>query len=113
MKLFGVDVVLMRGGESSCEWLLLGTGSSRARRNFLEGVLEGTPRKRFLCEAETPGKVFLDELLTFSEGLLVRGGRKSCERAYSEKLFRDGKTSRMDGISTMEHDFLASTQDVV
>jgi hypothetical protein len=33
----------------------------------------------------------------------VRGGRKSCEQAYSENLFGDGKTSHMNGIPTLEH----------
>jgi hypothetical protein len=74
---------------------------------------------KFSCEAETPRKGFSEELLerasrarrnlgrssqsNSSEGLLVRGGRRSCERAYSEKLFRDKTISRMNGIPTLEH----------
>jgi hypothetical protein len=91
----------------------------------------------FSCEAETTRRDLSEELLkqpsrvrqkllegtsarNSSEDLLVRGGRKLWERAYFEKLFRDGKTSRMNGIPTLEHhlsdlkhDFLASTQDLV
>jgi hypothetical protein len=98
---------------------LLGGGrSSHARRRVLVRVAP-TRDGKFSCEAETPRKGFSEELLerasrarrnlgrssqsNSSEGLLVRGGRRSCERAYSEKLFRDKTISRMNGIPTLEH----------
>jgi hypothetical protein len=97
---------------------LLGRGALLVRGgNYSEGLLKGTPWRVFSCEAETPRKA---SRRNSSEGLLVRGRRKSCERAYSKKLFGYGKTSRMNGIPTLEHrlsdlkhDFLASTQDLV
>jgi hypothetical protein len=32
----------------------------------------------------------------------VQDGEKSCERAFSQKLFGDGKTSRMNRVATSE-----------
>jgi hypothetical protein len=98
---------------------LLGGGrTSHARRRVLVRVAP-TRDGKFSCEAETPRKGFSEELLerasrarrnlgrssrsNSSEGLLVRGGRMSCERAYSKKLFRDKTISRMNGIPTLEH----------
>jgi hypothetical protein len=74
------DELLVRDGKCTRESLLLGM-ASRARRRVLvqvaptrgrevlvrggnsEGVLGGTPRRVFSCEAETPRKGFSEELV--------------------------------------------------
>jgi hypothetical protein len=106
----GAGGFLVRGGKCSCELLLLGDGHESTRGKPTHAwwkLLRRASPRNFSCEAETPQKGSLEELVRGSSHarrrVLVRGGRKSCERAYYEKLFGDKKTSRMNGIPTLEH----------
>jgi hypothetical protein len=90
-------VLVVRGGKFSCEPFLLGYGNESNQGNpnrVRRKLLRRASRRNSSCEAESSRA---------RQRVLVRGGRKLCERIYLKELFGDGKTTQANEFPAREH----------